>query len=432
MGLIRAAAGAIGSTFRDQWLEFFFMDAMPVNVLVSRARRQTSAKSANRGNENVISNGSGIAVADGQAMIMVQQGQIIEFCAEPGEYTWDKGSQSSIFHGNLGENIVNTFKTIGARFARGGDTGVDQRIYFFNIRELTGNKFGTATPVPFRVVDNNIGLDIDTSLRCNGMYSFRMADPMLFYVNVSGNVEQDYTVDQLEKQMRSEFLSALQPAFGRLSAMGMRPSAIPAHTQELSEALNEALTEKWNRLRGLEIVSVAINSVSLPPEDDQMIRELQRKAVMRDPSMMGAAIGMAQADAMRAAAGNEAGAMMGFMGLNMAAQAGGGLNAQDLLVMGQQQQAQQQAQQAQQAAQAQQANGWACQCGATNTGNFCAECGGGRPAAPEAWACACGQSNTGRFCAECGTARPESNDWACKCGASNTGRFCQECGSARE
>ncbi|MCL2170234.1 MAG: SPFH domain-containing protein, partial [Defluviitaleaceae bacterium] len=338
MGLIRAAIGAAQSTLRDQWLEFFFADALPNNVLVQRAQRHQggSGRNANRGNPNVISNGSGIAVADGQCMIIVQNGRIMDFCAEPGTYTWEQGSEPSLFHGSLGENIVNTFKVMARRFTHGGEAGVDQRIYYFNVRELVNNKFGTATPIPFRVVDSNIGLDIDTSVRCNGVYSFRIGDPLLFYTNVSGNVEQTFTIEDIDKQMKSEFLSALQPAFAKLSAMGMRPSGIPAHTQELSQFLNEALTDKWTELRGLEVVSVAINSVSLPPEDDDMIRQLQRKAVMRDPGMAGAAIVAAQADAMRGAAENPGGAMMGFMGLNMAQQAGG-MNAQELLMAGQQQ-----------------------------------------------------------------------------------------------
>ena len=431
MGLIRAAIGAAGSTLRDQWLEFFFADALPANVLVQRATRQTSknSRNVNRGNPNVISNGSGIAVADGQCMIIVQNGRIMDFCAEPGTYTWEQGSEPSLFHGSLGQNIVNTFKVMARRFTHGGEAGVDQRIYYFNVRELKNNKFGTATPVPFRVVDNNIGLDLDTSVRCNGMYSFKLADPLLFYTNVSGNVEQAYTVDQLDQQMKSEFLSALQPAFAKLSAQGMRPSQIPAHTVELSTFLNEALTEKWSELRGLEVVSVSINSVSLPPEDDDMIKQLQRKAVMRDPGMAGAAIVAAQADAMRGAAENPGGAMMGFMGLGMAQQAGG-MNAQDLLMAGQQQRQEQAAAAPTPTPSAPPAGSWACACGASNTGRFCGECGQPQPAPADAWTCTCSAVNVGRFCGECGSPRLEAN-WSCNCGTVNEGRFCSNCGTPR-
>lgn len=431
-GLIGAATNAIGGTLADQWLDFFYQDAMPETVLVAKGQRRgdSSRRSANRGNENIISNGSGIAVADGQCMMIVEQGRIMDVSAEPGLYTWDQSSEPSIFSGSLGKSILDTFKTVGRRFAHGGDSGKDQRVYYFNIRELPNNKFGTATPIPFRVVDRNIGLDIDITLRANGVYSFKMADPLLFYTNVSGNVERDYTRDQLETQLRGEFLSALQPAFARLSEMGLRYSAIPGHTMELSQALNTALTEKWRNLRGLEVVSVAINSLSAPREDEEMIRNLQRKAVMRDPGMAGAALVSAQADAMTAAASNEGGAMTGFMGLGMAQQAGG-INAQQLFAMNQQNQAAQAPPPAPAPASAPSAGGasWTCTCGVANTGRFCADCGTPRPQ-DENWTCGCGLANTGRFCSDCGTPRPAGN-WTCTCGVENSGRFCADCGNSK-
>lgn len=410
MGLIRvgldAFGNAVGGTLSDQWLEFFYQDAMPETVLVTKGSRRhdTNRRTANRGNNNIISDGSGIAVADGQCMMIVEQGKIMDVCAEPGQYTWNQSSEPSIFVGSLGDNIVKTFKTAARRFAHGGDTAKDQRVYYFNIRELKNNKFGTSTPIPFRVVDLNIGLDIDITLRCNGMYSFRMTNPLIFYQNVCGNVEHQYTRDQIENQLRSEFLNALQPAFGRLSARGLRYSAIPGHTMELSEALNQTLSEQWGENRGLSVISIAINSLSAPKEDEEMIRNLQRKAVMRDPGMAGAALVNAQAEAMQTAAGNQGGAMMGFMGLGMAQQAGG-MNAGQFFAMNQQNQQAMQAQQLQQEAMPAppaSADNWACTCGATNTGRFCQECGTPRPAASDNWTCACGTSNTGRFCQECG------------------------------
>jgi len=433
MGLIRAAINAAGSTLADQWLDFFYQDAMPETVLVTKGTRRHDSrrKTQNRGNDNIISNGSGIAVADGQCMMIVEQGRIMDVCAEPGQYTWDQSSEPSIFSGPLGENIVKSFNTFARRFAHGGDSGKDQRVYYFNIRELKNNKFGTATPIPFRVVDTNIGLDIDITLRCNGMYSFKMSDPLLFYTNVCGNVEHQYTRDQIENQLRSEFLNALQPAFARLSAMGLRYSAIPGHTMELSDALNQILSEKWTELRGLQVVSIAINSLSAPKEDEEMIRNLQRKAVMRDPGMAGATLVSAQADAMQAAAANQGGAMMGFMGLGMAQQAGG-MNAGQFFEMNQQNL---QAQQTQQAATApaQSSGSWTCACGVSNTGRFCQECGSPSPApaASDSWNCACGTANTGRFCQNCGTPKPVSDEWTCTCGMANTGRFCQGCGNPR-
>ena len=400
MGLIRAVVQATSSTFADQWKEFFYCDAMDQDVLVQKGRKRTSGN--NRGSDNIITNGSGIAVADGQCMIIVEQGRIVEFCAEPGQFTYDTSSEPSIFSGSLGEGIKNTFRTIGARITRGGDTGKDQRVYYFNTKELMDNKFGTPSPIPFRVVDANIGLDIDVSVRCSGVYSYRLTDPLLFYTNVCGNVSDEYTREELETQLKSEFITALQPAFASLSAAGIRPSELPAHALELADAMNAALTKKWNELRGLSIVSVALNPITLPEEDAKMIRDLQKTAVYRNANMAAAAIVDAQADAMKTAAGNSAGAMTGFMGMNMAGQMGG-MNAQNLFQMGQGQPAAQPVQKQQPAA-----DSWTCSCGTVNTGKFCSNCGSPRPSAPKKIRCdKCGWEPTPgmptpKFCPECG------------------------------
>lgn len=433
MGLIKAGIGALGGTLADQWKEYFYCEAMEKDVLVTKGRKRTSSRSSNtKGNDNIISNGSVIAVADGQCMMIVEQGKIVEVCAEPGEFTYDTSTEPSIFAGKLGESIKETFRTVGKRFTFGGDTGKDQRIYYFNTKELIDNKFGTPNPVPFRVVDSKIGLDVDVSIRCSGVYSYKIADPLLFYTNVCGNVSQEYTREELEGQLKTEFISALQPAFGRLSDLEMRPNQIVSHTTELEEAMNIALSEKWSKLRGLQVVSIALGSVTLPPEDAEMIKQLQRTAVMRDPSMAGATLVGAQADAMRAAASNEGGAMNGFIGLGMAMNAGGGVNAQNLFAMGQQQAAaRQQAAPVQAAAPA---GGWKCSCGATATGKFCPECGAKKPEPVQAgaWKCKCGTTATGRFCPECGSPKPTDNDgWTCACGAVNKGKFCQNCGAKK-
>lgn len=433
MGLIKAGIGALGGTLADQWKEYFYCEAMEKDVLVTKGRKRTSSRSSNtKGNDNIISNGSVIAVADGQCMMIVEQGKIVEVCAEPGEFTYDTSTEPSIFAGKLGESIKETFRTVGKRFTFGGDTAKDQRIYYFNTKELIDNKFGTPNPVPFRVVDSKIGLDVDVSIRCSGVYSYKIADPLLFYTNVCGNVSQEYTREELEGQLKTEFISALQPAFGRLSDLEMRPNQIVSHTAELEEAMNIALSEKWSKLRGLQVVSIALGSVTLPPEDAEMIKQLQRTAVMRDPSMAGATLVGAQADAMRAAASNKGGAMNGFIGMGMAMNAGGGVNAQNLFAMGQQQAAaRQQAAPVQAAAPA---GGWKCSCGATATGKFCPECGAKKPepVPAGAWKCKCGTTATGRFCPECGSPKPADNDgWTCACGAVNKGKFCQNCGAKK-
>lgn len=429
MGLIQAAIGVVGGTLADQWKEFFYCEALPKNVLMRRGQKQIGSRSSNtKGNDNIISNGSGIAVADGQCMIIVEQGKIVEICAEPGEFTYNSSTEPSIFAGSLGESIKQTFKTLGKRFTYGGDTGKDQRVYYFNLKELIDNKFGTANPVPFRVVDSRIGLDIDVSLRCNGVYSYKITDPILFYTNVCGNVTTEYTREELDGQLKTEFISALQPAFARLSELEIRPNQISAHNAEVEEAMNNVLSKKWGELRGLKVVSVAFGPITLPEEDQQLIKDAQKNAMYRDPTMAAATIVGAQADAMKTAAGNSAGAMTGFMGMGMAMNQGG-VNAQNLFAMGQQQ--------PQQAAKpAAPAEGsWKCSCGTVANGNFCPECGAKKPEAPQGWTCACGAVNKGKFCANCGMKKPENAPlYRCdKCGwepgdPANPPKFCPECG----
>ena len=428
MGLIKAGMGAIGGTLADQWKEFFYCDAIDKNVLVVKGQKRVTSRTTNtKGNDNIISNGSGIAVADGQCMIIVEQGKIVEFCAEPGQFTYDTSTEPSLFSGSLGKSIIETFKTMGKRFAYGGDTGKDQRVYYFNIKEIIDNKFGTANPLPFRVVDSKIGLDIDVSIRCNGVYSYKIANPILFYTNVCGNVEQEYTRSEIDSQLKTEFISALQPAFAKLSALEMRPNQVPAHAEELSSFMNEALNKKWGELRGLQVVSIAMNPITLPEEDAEMIKQAQRTAIMRDPGMAAATLVGAQAEAMKSAASNEAGAMTGFLGMGMAMNAGGGMNAQNLYAMAQQQQA------PAAPAPAPAAGGWTCSCGAVNTGKFCAECGAKKP--DDGWTCSCGTVNKGKFCVECGAKKPASEPlYRCdKCGwepedPKHPPKFCPECG----
>ena len=341
MGLIKAALGSAGGVLADQWKEFFYCEALPSNVLAVKGQHRVSSRSSNtKGSDNIITNGSVIVVADGQCMIIVDQGQVVELCAEPGEFTYDTSSEPSIFSGNLGESIKETFKNIGKRFTFGGEAPKDQRIYYFNTKELMGNKYGTPSPVPFRVVDNNIGLDMDISIRCFGEYSYRISDPMLFYTNVCGNVSEAYTRDKIDGMLKTELLTALQPAFAKISDMGIRYSSLPGHTMELAQALNDVLSDKWRNLRGLEIVSFGVSSVKANEEDEAMIKELQRNATFRNPNMAAAHLVGAQAAAMQDAAKNQGGAAIGFMGMNMAGQAGG-FNAQNLFQMGQQPQYQQ-------------------------------------------------------------------------------------------
>ena len=432
MGLLRAGIGAAAGALADQWRDYFYSEALDVNTLVVKGQKRVSRRSSNtRGEENIISNGSIVAVNEGQCMMIVEQGKVVELCAEPGEFVYDTSTEPSIFYGGLGKGILNTFKLIGKRFTFGGDVAKDQRVYYFNTKEIVGNKYGTPNPVPFRVVDKNIGLDVDIAIRCNGEYSYKIQDPMLFYTNVCGNVEEAYDRSQIDSMLKSELMTALQPAFAKISEMGIRYSALPGHTQEIADALNEVLSKKWGELRGLCVASFGVNSVTAPKEDEQMIKELQKNAVMRNPNMAAATLVGAQSDAMRAAAANPNGAMMGFMGMGMAQQ-NGGFNAQQLFQMGQAQQTQQAPQAP--ATPAAPQNGWTCSCGAVNTGKFCAECGAPRPE-QSSWTCSCGAVNTGKFCAECGKPRPAAAPvYRCnKCGwqpedPHHPPKFCPECG----
>ena len=426
MGLIKAALGAAGGVMADQWKEYFYCESIPETVLAVKGQHRTSGRSANRkGSDNIITNGSVIAVADGQCMIIVDQGGVTELCAEPGEFVYDSSTEPSIFSGDLGKGILDTFKSIGKRFTFGGEAPKDQRVYYFNTKELVGNKYGTPSPVPFRVVDQRAGIDIDIAIRCFGEYSYRICDPILFYTNVCGNVTDSYTRDRLESQLKTELLTALQPAFAKISEMGIRYSALPGHTMELANALNEVLSSKWRDLRGLEIVSFGVSSVKASEEDEAMLKEMQRNAAFMDPTRAAAHLVGAQASAMQAAANNQnAGPAMAFMGMNMAGQAGG-VNAQSLYQMGAQQRA------AQPAAPA----GWTCTCGQTGIqGNFCPNCGSKKPEAKPAagaWKCSCGAMATGKFCPECGSPKPADDSWTCSCGAVNKGRFCAECGKPK-
>ena len=429
MGLIKAIAGAAGGVMADQWKEYFYCEAMPANILATKGHKKVTGRSSNyKGDENIITNGSMIAVADGQCMLIVEQGKVVEVCAEPGEFLYDSSTEPSIFSGKLGDGIGDVFRNIGKRFTFGGEAPKDQRVYYFNTKELVGNKYGTASPVPFRVVDQRAAIDIDVGIRCFGEYSYHIANPLLFYTNVCGNVSEDYDRSNLDSQLKTELLTALQPAFAKISEMGIRYSALPGHTVELADALNEALSAKWRDLRGIEVVSFGVSSVTANEEDEKMIKEMQRNAAFMDPTRAAAHLAGATGDAMKTAAANPNGAVGAFMGMGMA---GGMAGAQ----MGNLYQQGAQMQQAAPAAPA--AAGWTCSCGQSGiTGNFCPNCGSKKPEpkpAGDSWKCACGATATGKFCPECGSPKPAVADdgWTCACGAVNKGKFCSACGAKK-
>ncbi len=444
MGLIQAAVGAVGGVFADQWKEYFYCDSINEDTLAVKGQKRTSGRSSNtKGEDNIISNGSVIAVNEGQCMIIVEQGKVVELCAEPGAFTWNSSTEPSIFTGKLGSSILETFKAIGRRFTFGGDTGKDQRVYYFNTKEIIGNKYGTATPVPFRVVDRNANMDLDIGIRCNGEFSYRVTDPILFYTNVCGNVEPDYKRERIDSMLRTELLTALQPAFAKISEMGIRYSALPGHTMELADSMNAVLSPKWAELRGISIVSVGVTSVSADPEDEERIKKLQNAAASTYGTM---AVGEAMLNASQAGGANGTGdangsggfmglagmAMAGMMANNMSGGQGGGQGGG----FGGLHMYQPPTQPAAAAAAA--PAGWTCpKCGKPgNTGKFCAECGEKKPEEPKGWTCPkCGTLNKGKFCQECGEKKPaDAPLFKCdKCGwepedPANPPKFCPECG----
>ena len=432
MGLIKAGIGALGGVLADQWKEFFYCEALDMDTLVVKGQKRVSGCSSNtKGSDNIISNGSGIAVADGQCMIIVEQGKVVEVCAEPGEYTYDTSTEPSIFAGKFGTSLKETFQAIGKRFTYGGDTGKDQRVYYFNTKEIMDNKFGTPSPIIFEVTNKRIGMSRTVNVRCNGVYSYIISNPILFYTKVCGNVEQAFTRDQIDGQMKTEFVSALQPAFGALAELELRPAQLPAKVNELKQAMNMALQAEWVDSRGITVEKIALNPITLNDEDLKKIQQMEDAATMgSNPFMMAGRMTDATANAMETAAGNTAGAMTGFMGMGMAGGAmGGGFGAaQQFYGMGMQQ--------AQQAAPAPApaTDGWKCACGAVAAGKFCPECGAKKPE-ETGWTCSCGAKNTGKFCQNCGTKKPSGvPQYRCdKCGwqpedPTKAPRFCPECG----
>ncbi|MBR3570179.1 MAG: SPFH domain-containing protein [Oscillibacter sp.] len=432
-GAAAIVGGAAVGEARERFKEYFYCDALPADVLAVKGVKRKEGLFG-RGSDNVITAGSIIAVADGQCMMIVEQGKVVELCAETGYYQYDASSEPSFLVGSLGDSLKDFIASVGQRLLFGGAKPKDQRIYYFNLKEIIGNKYGTPNAVPFRVVDERAGIDIDISVRCFGEYSYKIANPMLFYTNVCGNVADRYTRDKLDSQLKTEFLTALQPAFARISEMGIRYSALPGHTMEMAQAMNEALSAKWRDLRGIEVVSVGVSSVTANPDDEAMLKAMQKDAAYMDPRRAAAALTGAQADAMRTAAGNAGGAAVGFMGMNMAMQSGG-MNAAQLYQMAPQQAQPAPARPAATVSAAQDA--WTCpKCGAAAHGKFCAECGTRKPEAAAGWTCPkCGTVNTGKFCMECGEKQPSAATACPKCGwavpnPAKPPKFCPECGNA--
>jgi len=437
-GALNAGLGAAGNVLANQWKEFIYCDSIPDDTLMVKGRKQVSGKSSNtKGEDNVITNGSGIVVNDGQCMIIVENGKVVEVCAEPGKFTYDTSLAPSIFAGSFGQSLIDSFKMLGQQFTYGGQAGNDQRVYYFNTKVIMGNKYGTPAPVPFRLVDSKIFLDLDITIRLNAIYSYRLVDPLLFYTKIAGNVNDTFKAADIEQQLKSEISGKLNTALGKLSAMEIRYNELPLHTEEMSEALKEQLHQKWVVEKGIELVSFDVNSANTTEENEKLIRDAQAEARYQHAGLGAAALTAAQAQALKDAAKNPNGAANAMFGVGMIGGGMGGgmgntINA--LYQQANQEAAAQQQAQAAAAAQAQAANMWKCECGKDNDGNFCTACGKPKPAPAGVWKCECGAENTGNFCPKCGKPKPAvpaSTTWVCACGAENDGNFCTKCGKPR-
>lgn len=354
MGLIKAAVSSVTSVYSDMWKDYFVCNSLSNDVLMVKGVKKGSGL-FDKG--DVITNGSGIVVADGQCAIVVDDGQVVEVANEPGNYTFDTSKSPSIFDGGF-KGLKDTFMQIVERFTYEGVTNRSQYVYYINTKEIMGNMFGTVSPIPFKVRDPRMNLELDVSLKCNGEYSFTICNPVLFYKAISANVASVYQKEQLVNQMKTELLTALQPALAGLSSKGVNTySDIPVHTMDLVDSLNEVLNKKWTELRGIKVVSFGINSIAPTAEDLKKLQNLQEGFALKDVSQAAGTLAAAQAQAMRDAANNANGAFAGFAGLNMA---NGAANVSGLFE------------------QAKQSQGGFCpQCGkpVSQDANFCPSCG---------------------------------------------------------
>ena len=425
MGIIRATLSAIGGGLADTWQEVLEADNMGEGVVFCRGvtvRKNDKRNHNRKGTEDTISNGSIIHVYDNQFMMLVDGGKVVDFTAEPGYYKVDNSSMPSLFAGQFGASLKETF----SRIKYGGVPSSTQKAYYINLQEIKGIKFGTRTPVNY--FDNFYNSEL--FLRAHGSYSIKVTDPLKFYAEAIPRNRDHVHIDEINEQYMSEFLEALQAALNQMSADGIRISHVVSKSRELSQYMSTELDENFRNLRGFEILSVGIASVSYDEDSKKLINMRNQGAMLGDATVREGYMQGAVARGIESAGKNPNGTMNTFMGMGvgmgMAGNVTGGFSETNRMQM-QQQEAQKAAQQA--AAEA--AATWTCACGAKNTGKFCAECGAKKPETEE-WTCSCGAKNTGKFCSECGAKKPEDSTWFCPdCGTKNTGKFCANCGKKR-
>lgn len=429
MGLIKAAMGAIGGELADSWLDYIQAAEMGPTTIMCRGVQVSNKRSSNKkGNENVISNGSKIMVGPNQMMFLVEDGKIIDYTAEPGGYEVYMSSAPSLFNGQFKDTLKDTFN----RFKFGGQPSSAQKVYFVNLSEIRGIKFGTRNAVQY--FDNFYNAEL--FLRCHGTYSIKISDPLKFYMECTCREKEIVNFEDISEQFNAEFLNALSSSMNQMSVDGIRISSVTSQGMKLAKYMSDVLDEDWKNVRGVEIASVGIASISYDEESKKLINMRNQGAMLSDPTVREGYVQGAVARGLEAAGSNSAGAGQAFMAMGMGMQGAGGFmnsasatNAQQMQM--QQQQAMMQ-QQAAAAANANNANAWTCSCGNQNTGNFCTNCGGKKPAPAGSWTCSCGTVNTGNFCNNCGSKKPAADgSWTCSCGTVNKGNFCTNCGNKK-
>lgn len=439
MGIIKALATAIGGSLADQWLEVIEPGNMGDQTVFAsgvKIRKGSNTK----GTDNTVSNGSVIHVYPNQFMMVVDGGKVVDYTAEEGYYTVDNSSMPSLFNGQFKDTLKESFN----RIKYGGETPTAQRVFYVNLQEIKGIKFGTRTPVNY--FDSFYNAEL--FLRAHGAYSIKITDPLLLYAQVVPKNTSKVEIDSINEQFMDEFLEALQASINQMSADGERVSFVASKGTVLSKYMSNVLDEDWKRDRGFEVMNVGIASISYDEESQKLINMRNQGAMLGDPTIREGYVQGAMARGMEAAGSNANGAMAGFMGMGVGMNAGGGFmgaassaNMQQMQMNAAQQGTPQTAGAVPGTCQVPgsvqgnpaQPGGWACSCGTMNSGRFCSECGQPKPVNPEedSWTCSCGMINKGKFCSECGKPRPENNSWICGCGTVNTGKFCSECGKPR-
>ena len=419
MGLISAAVSSVSGVLSDSWKEVIEPDDMSDSTLLVKgvAVKKGSNK---KGTDNYVSNGSVIHVYPNTLMLLMDGGKIVDYSAQEGYYEVNNSSAPSIFNGELKDSVKETWK----RFQFGGVPSQKQYVYYINTAEIKGIKFGTRNPVNY--FDNFYNAEL--FLRAHGSYSIKITDPIKFFTEFAPKGTDRIEIKDLSEQLFNEFMDALQSAINQMSVDGVRISAITSKSRELSKYMADVLDADWNDLRGIEVCSVGLASISYDDESKALINMRNKGAMMSDPTIREGFVQSSVAQGMQAAGSNTSGAANAFMGMGMGMNAAGGFMSAASQTNAAQMAQQQAAQQA--ARQNQAANGWKCSCGTVNTGNFCSGCGSKKPE-NTSWTCSCGTTNTGRFCSNCGSPKP-AGEWVCSCGTKNTGNFCSGCGAKRQ